>query len=53
MIKFAIHFPTHCQVQVSNELRKLGSFVAPSGVRSVWLRHELANFRNRLQALEA
>jgi hypothetical protein len=53
VIKFAIHFPAHGQVRVSNELRKLGIFVSPSGVRSVWLRHELANFRKRLQALEA
>lgn len=37
----------------SNELRKLGVFVSPSGVRSIWLRHGLANFKNRLRALEA
>lgn len=53
VIKYAIDFPAHGQVRVSNELRKLGTFVSPSGVRSVWLRHELANFRNRLKALEA
>ncbi len=35
-----------------NELRKKGVFVSGSGVRSVWLRHNLANFKDRLKALE-
>ncbi len=37
----------------SNERRKAGVFVSPSGVRSIWLRHDLANFKKRLKALEA
>jgi transposase InsO family protein len=37
----------------SNELRKAGVIVSPSGVRSIWLRHDLANFKERLKALEA
>ena len=49
----AIDFPAHGQVRVSNELRKQGLFVSPSGVRSIWLRHNLANFKSRLRALEA
>ena len=39
--------------RVSNELRKRGVFVSASGVRSIWLRHDLANFKARLKALEA
>lgn len=48
----AIDFPAHGQVRASNELRKLGVFVSPSGVRSIWLRYSLACFRDRLKALE-
>jgi len=49
----AIDFLAHGQIHVSNELRKQGVFVSPSGVRSIWLRHDLANFKSRLRALEA
>lgn len=49
----AIDFPAHGQQRTSNELRKQGVFVSGSGVRSVWLRNDLANFRDRLKALEA
>lgn len=49
---FALEQPAFGQVRVSNELRKRGIFVPPSGVRSVWLRHDLASFKKRLTALE-
>lgn len=49
---YAVEQPAHGQVRVSNELRKRGVFVSPSGVRSIWLRSNLANFRQRLAALE-
>jgi len=45
--------PAHGQVRVSNELRKQGVFVSASGVRSIWMRHDLANFKARLKVLEA
>ena len=48
VIKSATDFPAYGQARTSNELRKLGVFVSPSGVRSIWLRHDLANFKNRL-----
>lgn len=48
----AIAFPAHGQVRASNELRKAGIFISSSGVRSVWLRHNLARFKDRLKALE-
>jgi transposase len=53
VIKSATDFPAYGQARTSNELRKLGVFVSPSGVRSIRLRHELANFKSRLKALEA
>ena len=49
---YAVEYPAHGQLRASNELRKRGIFVSPSGVRSVWLRHQLASFKDRLKALE-
>ena len=40
-----IDFAAHGQVRASNELRKEGVFVSPSGVRSIWLRHDLASMK--------
>jgi transposase InsO family protein len=34
-------------------MTKRGLFVSPTGVRSVWLRHDLQTFAKRLKALEA
>ena len=53
VIKSATDFPAYGQARTSNELRKQGVFVSASGVRSIWLRHDLANFKARLKALEA
>ncbi|MCG9722175.1 IS481 family transposase [Shewanella sp. Isolate7] len=52
VIKHAVDFPAHGQARASNELRKQGIFVSGSGVRSIWLRHDLENFKKRLSALE-
>lgn len=52
VIAYATEQPAHGQVRVSNELRQRGIFVSPSGVRSIWLRHDLASFKQRLVALE-
>ena len=53
VIDFAIQYPAYGQHRTSNELRKQGVFVSGSGVRSIWLRHDLENFKKRLKALEA
>lgn len=52
VVAYAIEEPAHGQVRASNELRKRGIFISPSGVRCVWLRHRLGRFKDRLRALE-
>jgi len=53
VVKMAFDYPAFGQLRASNELRKLGVFISPGGVRSVWLRHDLEVFDKRLKALEA
>jgi transposase InsO family protein len=53
VVDYAVEQPAHGQVRTSNELRKRAVFVSPSGVRSIWLRHDLNSFKLRLKALEA
>ena len=53
VVEIAVDKPAFGQVRVANELTRRGLFVSPTGVRSVWLRHDLETFRKRLKALEA
>lgn len=53
VMDYAIQYPAYGKHRTSNELRKQGVFVSGSGVRSIWLRHDLENFKKRLKALEA
>ena len=52
VIDHAVDQPAHGQHRANNELRKKGIFVSGSGVRSIWVRHNLENFKKRLRALE-
>jgi transposase InsO family protein len=53
VLAFALEFPAHGPIRASNDLRKQGIFVSPSGVRSILQRHTLHNRKLRLRALEA
>jgi len=53
ILELAIEQPAYGQVRIANELAKRGTFISPSGVRSVWLRNDLQTFAKRLKALEA
>lgn len=52
VINMAYEYPAYGQHRVANELAKQGINVSGSGVRSIWLRHDLENFSKRLGALE-
>ena len=52
VLDYCLHRPTQGAQRVSNELRLAGVEVSPSGVRGVWLRHDLETRTKRLMRLE-
>lgn len=44
VVDYAISYPAYGQHRTSNELHQVAIFVSESGVRSIWLRHNLENF---------
>ena len=52
VVAFAIEYPAYGQIRASNELKKLGTFISPGGVRNIWLRHNLQTMKLRLKKLE-
>lgn len=53
VVDLAIENPSLGQLRAANELCEKGIMVSSSGVRSIWVRHELETFKKRLKALEA
>ena len=52
ILEYSLHFPTHGQVRVANELnRSKGWQISDGGVRSVWVRHGLEVIPKRLKRL--
>ena len=49
VIDLAIANPALGQLRASNELKQIGVLISSSGVRSIWLRHKLENFKKRLK----
>jgi transposase InsO family protein len=52
ILDYALTYPTHGAQRVANELRLQQVNVSPSGVRGVWLRHDLETRHKRLLRLE-
>jgi transposase InsO family protein len=52
ILDYALQYPTHGAQRVANELRLQDVNVSASGVRGVWLRHDLETRTKRLLRLE-
>jgi len=52
ILDYALSYPTHGSQRVANELRMQNIQVSPSGVRGVWVRHDLVTRHKRLLRLE-
>lgn len=52
ILEYAYKLPAFGNVCVSNELRKLNIFVSPGTVKSIWRRHDIESFEQRMGAIE-
>jgi transposase InsO family protein len=53
VVDLAVENPALGQLRASQELQQRGVMLSSSGVRSVWVRHDLETLKKRLKALEA
>ena len=52
VVAYAFENPSHGQKKASEELSRRGIFVSPTGIRSIWKRHDLENIKKRYSALK-
>jgi hypothetical protein len=52
VVELAIDEPAWGQVRAANELKRKGITVSPTGVRCVWVRHDLQTIKKRFKALK-
>ncbi len=52
VLDYSLHFPTHGQTRVANELKKESFQISAGGIRSIWQRHDLTIKALRLKRLE-
>ncbi|ABV34975.1 integrase, catalytic region [Shewanella sediminis HAW-EB3] len=53
VIEIALDYPNYGQAKVAELLTARGCTISPSGVRTIWLRHNLETKQNRLIALNS
>ncbi|WP_299795126.1 helix-turn-helix domain-containing protein [uncultured Shewanella sp.] len=53
VIEIALDYPNYGQAKVAELLTARGCTISPSGVRTIWLRHNLETKHNRLLALNS
>jgi molybdenum-dependent DNA-binding transcriptional regulator ModE len=51
VVAYAFENPSHGQQRACEELCRRGICVSPTGIRSIWKRHELENCRKRYRAV--
>ena len=52
VLDYSLHFPTHGQTRVANELKEEGFQISASGIRGIWQRHDLTIKALRLRRLK-
>lgn len=50
VLAMTLEQPAYGQLRTSNELKKQGLFISSGGVRCIWLRHDLDDFRQAVES---
>lgn len=52
VVSFSYRYPSYGQVRVANELKQNGIVVSPGGVRSIWKRNGMKNYKERTSRMK-